>query len=149
MQYSYVILISCGCVAGVFVKCILFILSEINPWILICFIGMQFPFPEMQMQMSQRKKIKTHRWIWKYLKKKKKVFRYKVIEFKWSSRPRSELCISLDATLVTTQYSKYIGSYCDIDTLYSNKYKLTVAVHLCEFIPTNPFFLIIYPKWDF
>lgn len=65
-------------VARVFVKCILFILSEINPWILICFIGMQFPYQEMQMQMSQRKKIKTHRWIWKFL-----------IKIKWFSDTKS------------------------------------------------------------
>lgn len=71
------------------------------------------------------------------------VFRYKVSGFKWSSS-RSELCISHDATLVITQYSKYMGSYCDFDTIYSNKYNLTIAVHLCAFIPTNPFFLLIY-----
>jgi len=43
----------------------------------------------------------------------------------------------VNVALVTTQYSKFIGYDCGIDIIYSSKYKLTVTVHLCGFIPTN------------
>lgn len=138
------------CVTGVFEECILFILSEINPWILICFIGKQFRYSrKCKCKCLRERKLKPideYESIWK---KKRFSDTKSDSGYKWSSRTRSESCISLNVTLVTTQYSKFMGSYCAIDTICTGKCKLTVAVHLCAFIPANPFFLIIYQNGDF
>lgn len=42
-----------------------------------------------------------------------------------------------------------MGFYCDIDTIYTSKYKLAVAVQLCALIPTNPFLLIFIKRGNF
>lgn len=50
--------------------------------------------------------------------KKKKVFRYKVRQWVQMVIWVEYFPFRVNVTLVATQYSKFMGSYCDTDTIY-------------------------------